>query len=223
MNSNRVSQPLLTLANLKADVLRRRLVNMNILILIWMQMSIFCPDWTLSAAEGIRVYQTPDSLLVTEGGTANLTCVYSADEIQDFVINWLHQPKNQNNQTYIIYMDRCRRNQSIRVVNRKDQDRNVSQILISRLQPGDSGTYYCELMSLNPPSTEGMRGNGSTLTVTESFKDPDSWKVKVLWPLLLCLLVILCVIFLVAARNRKARQKQSVEHSVLFTGTVPEA
>ncbi|XP_041058997.1 uncharacterized protein LOC121286047 [Carcharodon carcharias] len=221
MNSNRV--PLLTLANLKANVLRCRLVNMNIMILILMQMSIFCPDWTLSAAEGIRVYQTPDSLLVTEGGTANLTCVYSADEIQDFVINWLHQPRNQNNPTYIIYMDRCKSNQSIRVVNRKDQDRNVSQISINRLQPGDSGTYYCELMSLNPPSTEGMRGNGSTLTVTESFKDHDSWKVKVQWSFLLCLLVILCVVFLVAARNRKARQKQSVEHSVLFTGTVPEA
>ncbi|XP_078408985.1 uncharacterized protein LOC144687101 [Cetorhinus maximus] len=120
-------------------------------------------------------------------------------------------------------MDRCKGNQSIRVVNRKDQDRNVSQISISRLQPGDSGTYYCELMSLNPPSTKGMRGNGSTLTVTESFKDPDSRKIKVQWPLLLCLLVILCVIFLVAARNRKARQKQLVEPSALSTGTVPEA
>ncbi|GCC20671.1 hypothetical protein chiPu_0019236 [Chiloscyllium punctatum] len=129
-------------------------------------MSNFCPDWSQGAAEGIRVEQTPGTLLVTEGATANLSCQYAADGIQDYAINWLHRPADRSNQTeVIIYMDKHNGNKSVRLVHTIDRERNISQLSISDLQMGDSGTYYCELMVLNPPSTKELVGKGSILTV----------------------------------------------------------
>ncbi|XP_038674178.1 uncharacterized protein LOC119977397 [Scyliorhinus canicula] len=220
MNRSRLPQSLLTLANFNTDALRCRLFNRNILTLMWVLMSSFGPNGPLSVAEGIWIDQRPHNLSVTEGGTANLTCDYSAAEIRDFEINWLHQPINQINQTYVIYMNSCKTNQSIRVVQTKDRDRNMSQISITHLQRGDSGTYYCELMVLSMLPSVGMKGNGSTLIVTEKTSSRTSQETWLY--LLLCPSVILCVISLVAVCRWEAKRKQLTDPSVPSTGTGPQ-
>ncbi|XP_072443033.1 uncharacterized protein [Chiloscyllium punctatum] len=181
-------------------------------------MSNFCPDWSQGAAEGIRVEQTPGTLLVTEGATANLSCQYAADGIQDYAINWLHRPADRSNQTeVIIYMDKHNGNKSVRLVHTIDRERNISQLSISDLQMGDSGTYYCELMVLNPPSTKELVGKGSILTVMERDQCRNLFPYQ-----LLCIPLILCVIFLSVVFNKKAKRKKGVEHCSPPTGTVPE-
>ncbi|XP_067861672.1 uncharacterized protein [Heptranchias perlo] len=113
-------------------------------------------------------------------------------------------------------MDKSKGNHSNRLVNTKDQERNINKLSITSLQQRDSGTYYCELMILSPPSKGGLRGNGSRLIVTE----PDSWKNKSSWLyLLLCPFIIL----LLAVCSWKAKQKQLVECNASSTRTVPEA
>ncbi|XP_067911700.1 uncharacterized protein [Heterodontus francisci] len=182
------------------------------------KMSIACTEWVLTVAEGIWVEQNPESLTVSEGGTANLTCAYSVDKTRDFVINWLHQPRKQKNQTYVYYMDSCKNKQSIRLVNTKDHERNINQLTITHLQQEDSGTYFCELMILSAPSTEDLKGNGSRLLVTASdpSKSKDSWHY-----LLLCLLVIF-VILLLTLYSWKAKRKRLVEYRASTTDTIPE-
>ncbi|XP_020383281.1 uncharacterized protein LOC109927700 [Rhincodon typus] len=191
---------------------------MNLLALLWIYMFNYCPGWALGATEGVRVVQTPRTLLVTEGGTANLTCYYSPEGVEDYAINWFHQSNNQSNQDEaIVYMDKLMANQSIRLVHTLDRERNISQLSISDLQLGDGGTYYCEFLALSQPFIKVLWGNGSRLTVTER----DRYKNPFLYQLL-CIPLILCVIFLAVVFNKKMKQKEKVEYSSPPTRTIPE-
>ncbi|XP_048412619.1 uncharacterized protein LOC125464343 [Stegostoma tigrinum] len=191
---------------------------MNLLALLGICMFNYYPGWALGAAEGVRVEQTPRTLLVTEGGTAILTCYYFPEGIEDYAINWFNQPDNRSHQDEaIVYLDRLKANDSIRLVHTLDRERNISQLSISELQLADSGTYYCELLPLSQPSLKELRGNGSRLTVTER----DQYKNPFLYQLL-CIPLILCVIFLAVVFNKKMKQKEEAEHSSPPTGTIPE-
>ncbi|XP_072911515.1 uncharacterized protein [Hemitrygon akajei] len=190
---------------------------MNLVIFISVYVSTFCTGWSQSVTEGIRVHQTPSYLTVPEGGRANLTCNFSADNILDFTINWLHRSEKSTNQTYVIYMNNTSKNLSTKMETTKEQSIIRSELSINNLQQEDSGTYYCELMTLNPPSTEGVLGNGSRLIVTGS--DFPTNKRQYLY---LLMGVLLLVIFLLVARRWNAKQIQAIVHGDSVPATTQE-
>ncbi|XP_051888356.1 uncharacterized protein LOC127579543 [Pristis pectinata] len=190
---------------------------MNIVTFVSIYTSTLCTVWSLNDTERNRIDQTPNHLTVSEGRTANLTCTVSADGILDFIINWLHRPSKATNQTYILFMNQSKVNLSIGMEITRDQNIYRSMLSINNLQQGDSGTYYCELMILDPPSTGGVMGSGSRLMVTGS----DSQKGK-LWWLYLLICLLLFVIFFLAISCWKAKQKQSIVPSDSAPGTVLE-
>eukprot|EP00062_Callorhinchus_milii_P022256 gi/632979845/ref/XP_007906700.1/ PREDICTED: programmed cell death protein 1-like [Callorhinchus milii] len=160
-----------------------------------------CLHFQVADCAAPEVNQSPAYLSISEGKTANLSCVYAVNKCEDVMINWFYKPPNQGNLTCILFSGNPRGKASHRLRNITDIEQNTNWLSIENLQREDSGTYYCVLEILTPPFNN-VRGNGSRLVVTgpESQKGQDSWK----W-LLGCIPMVFLLFLLVIFWRRKAQ------------------
>uniref|UniRef100_A0A8C8ZG58 Ig-like domain-containing protein n=1 Tax=Prolemur simus TaxID=1328070 RepID=A0A8C8ZG58_PROSS len=119
-----------------------------LLAILWLQLS-----WVRSQQE---VEQTPESLTVSEGATASLSCTYSDTTFQNFV--WYRQYSGRGPELLVSIYSTGDKEEGRFTAQLHRASRNVS-LLIRDSQPSDSATYLCAVSTQCSPGTCSLHPN----------------------------------------------------------------
>uniref|UniRef100_A0A8C9DJK3 Ig-like domain-containing protein n=1 Tax=Prolemur simus TaxID=1328070 RepID=A0A8C9DJK3_PROSS len=119
-----------------------------LLVILWLQLS-----WVRSQEE---VEQTPESLTVSEGATASLSCTYSNTASQYFV--WYRQYSGKGPELLVFLYSAGDKTEGRFTAQLNKASRNVS-LLIRDSQPSDSATYLCAVSTQCSPGTCSLHPN----------------------------------------------------------------